>query len=188
MEAGDYNLNADDRLTQLVRSKRIVTWSQLLCYVKHLPYGRITDKTDLSLMLKEHTGTCSTKHAFLKQIADCNSIAVDLVIGIYKMTTVNTPGIGTGLREVGLEYIPEAHCYLKRESTIIDVTGIDSNHTFAEDLMEEIHITPDQVGTYKVAYHQSFIKKWLATNPAITTLTFDEVWALREQCIANLSE
>ena len=188
MDVSDYNLDADDRLTQLVRSKGIVTWSHLLGYVKLLPYGRITDKTDLSLILKEHTGTCSTKHAFLKQIADCNSIAVDLVIGMYKMNEENTPGIGTSLTAMDLDYIPEAHCYLKKEDTIIDVTGIDSNHTFAADLMEEIHITPDQVGTYKIAYHQSFIKKWLATQPDITSLTFDEVWALREQCIANLSE
>lgn len=119
MDVSDYNLDADDRLTQLVRSKGIVTWSHLLRYVKHLPYGRITDKTDVSLMLKEHKGTCSTKHAFLKQIADCNSIAVDLVIGMYKMTEENTPGIGTSLTAMDLNYIPEAHCYLRKEAKLL---------------------------------------------------------------------
>ncbi|WP_378187716.1 hypothetical protein ACE939_05010 [Aquimarina sp. W85] len=187
MDVNDYPLHANDRFTQIVRSKGIITWLQLLQYVRQLPYERITDSSNPSLILIEQKGTCSSKHAFLKQIADFNDITVDLVVGIYKMTEENTPGIGKCLKDNNLNYIPEAHCYLKKSNRIIDVTNMHNNHLFAESLLEEINMTADQVSIYKITYHQNFIKKWLTTQKDINTLTFDEVWRVREQCIKNLS-
>jgi len=63
-----------------------------------LPYGRTANRTDLSLVISEQKGTCSSKHALLKEVADLNGIkGIDLIIGIYKMSEANTPGIGDEL-------------------------------------------------------------------------------------------
>ncbi|MEM8585667.1 MAG: hypothetical protein AAGF87_15415, partial [Bacteroidota bacterium] len=84
----------DDRpLTSLIRHCQISTWEELVAYVHHLPYGRTSDPTDLGLVLRERKGTCSTKHALLKKAADENGLeAVELILGMYRMTESNTPG------------------------------------------------------------------------------------------------
>ena len=72
-----------DPLTQQIRNLGIDTWEDLLIYVKNISYGRNANREDLSLVLKENKGTCSSKHAFLKEIANLNKIPnVKLIIGI----------------------------------------------------------------------------------------------------------
>ena len=179
-------LTSTDSLTQQVHSLGIETWEDLLLYTKKVPYGRNANREDLSLILKEHKGTCSSKHAFLKEIANQNSIAnVKLIIGIYKMNESNTR-IGTILSKNNISFIPEAHCYLKINDERVDCTTPSSNFDkIKNDLLEEIEIEPFQVGAFKIDYHQNFIKSWLSkTNSEIT---FDQIWAIREQCIAFLS-
>ena len=88
----DYKLTSKDKLTNLVRSKGIETWNELTEFIKTLPYGRNKNRTDFGLVISEKKGTCSSKHALLKSIADLNNILnIDLVIGIYRMTELNTP-------------------------------------------------------------------------------------------------
>ena len=70
----DYPLKALDPLTKLAKSKGAYTWNCLLDYIKNLPYGRNSNRTDFSLVFTEHKGTCSSKHALLKQLADTNKI------------------------------------------------------------------------------------------------------------------
>ena len=48
------------------------------------------------------------------KLTDLNNIPnIKLILGMYKMRTTNTPKIGTTLSEHQLDYMPEAHCYLK---------------------------------------------------------------------------
>ena len=71
-------------------------WDELVSYIKELPYGRISNREDLTLVLSEQKGSCSSKHVLLKTVAVENQMEdVGLFIGIYKMTRENTPGIGS---------------------------------------------------------------------------------------------
>lgn len=72
----------------------MIDWNTLLQGVQNIPFGRNRSRADFSLVLKENRGTCSTKHALIKEIADLNKIEhVELMLGIYKMNDQNTPGI-----------------------------------------------------------------------------------------------
>lgn len=96
-------------------------------YIHSLPYGRNANRHDFSLVLKEKKGTCSSKHALLREVAALNDVPnVRLIIGMYKMSEHNTPNIGDGLSKSGLDYIPEAHCYLMIDKKRVDLTTNNS--------------------------------------------------------------
>ena len=163
-------------------------FKELIDKIKKLPYGRNANRYDFSLVLSENKGTCSSKHAFLKDFADKNEIEnVKLYIGIFKMSEANTPKLGDLLLRNNIEYIPEAHCYLKINQIPVDATTSDSFYDkIKHDIMEEIEIIPNQVSDFKVEYHKAFLKKWITeTNQ---NNTFEEIWRIREQCISKLSE
>jgi hypothetical protein len=163
-------------------------FEELIEKVKHIPYGRNSNRHDFSLVLSENKGTCSSKHAYLKDFADKNGIEnVNLYIGIFKMSEVNTPTVGDLLSKNAINYIPEAHCYLKINDVPLDVTTSESFYDkIKEVIIEEIEIIPEQVSDFKVDYHKAFLKKWIEeTNQ---NYTFDEIWYIREQCIQKLSQ
>ncbi len=181
-------LTANDKLTQLVRSKSINTWSELLNFVKDLPYGRNANREDFSLVLTEEQGSCSSKHSLLKKVAQLNNIGnVKLIMGVYKMNHLNTPKIGKTILDSGLEYIPEAHCYLMLNNRRFDLTSANASiHNLIHDVLEETEIEPEQVNTFKVAYHKNYLQKWIEEDAI--GLSFDHVWAIREQCIVKMGE
>ncbi|MCW1148711.1 hypothetical protein [Flavobacterium lacisediminis] len=165
-----------------------MNFEELIEKVKNIPYGRNANRYDFTLVLSENKGTCSSKHAFLKDFADKNEIKnVKLYIGIFKMNEVNTPKLGDLLSKNNINYIPEAHCYLKINQIPVDATTSDSFYDKIKlDILEEIEIIPNQVSDFKVAYHKAFLKKWIEeTNQ---NNTFEEIWKIREQCISKLSE
>lgn len=182
------DFNSIDKLTTLVKDKGIKNWSELIEYTKNLPYGRNQNREDFSLVIKENKGTCSSKHAFLKKIADLNKFEnVKLILGMYRMNNLNTPKIGATLFESGLEYIPEAHCYLKLNNQRIDITNCNSDiQNLMCDIIEEIEIEPEQVNNFKVDYHKKYMQKWVADNEI--KMDFQKVWEIREQCIKKLEE
>ena len=165
----------------------VSTWGQLLSYLRHLPYGRNSSRNEPNLVLVENCGTCSSKHALAKIIADANSISgVRLILSMYKMNSSNTPGLGDILSQHALEYLPEAHCYLEINGKAIDITTATSDyHTFKNDIIIAFEIVPEQCGEYKVKYHQKFLKQWILDNQI--PYDFEEIWSIREQCIQNLA-
>jgi len=179
--------SSNDSLTALAKDKQLRSWKDLLEYLRQLPYGRTSDRSDLSLVLRENKGTCSSKHALAKQLADLNSVAdVELILAIYKMSETNTPGIGSHLTDNGLAYIPEAHCYLKVQGERMDITNAHSDiSSLKEAIISETTIEPSQVGDYKVSYHKAFIEKWRVEENS--AFSFDELWSIREKCIAALA-
>jgi len=183
----DLHLNSSDSLTQLIREMGINNWEELCCFVQQLPYGRNANRSDFSLVLTERKGTCSSKHAFLKKVADLNRLPnIQLVIGLYRMSESNTLNIGSALQENGLTYLPEAHCYLNIEGKRVDWTNETADFSKIEaDILEEIPIEAEQVGAYKVAYHQDYLKKWLLESRL--PFDFNTIWVIRETCIENLS-
>lgn len=161
---------------------------ELIEKVKHIPYGRNSNRYDFTLVISENKGTCSSKHAFLKDFANKNNIPnIKLYIGIFKMNEENTSKIFPLLSENQINYIPEAHCYLKVDGIPLDITTSESFYAkIKNDILEEIEIEPIQVANYKVNYHKDFLKKWIIeTNQ---NKTFNEICTIREKCIQKLSE
>lgn len=179
-------LDATDELTKLVKDKNISNWSELIEFTRNLPYGRNANREDLALVIEEGKGTCSSKHAFLKKIAELNRFEhVQLILGMYKMNSLNTPEIGDALSATGLAYIPEAHCYLKLNNRRIDITNTNADiDLLAGDIMKEIVICPEQVNIFKVDYHKKFLKTWINENEI--DMSFEEFWKARERCIRRM--
>ena len=184
----NFDLHSNDILTQELINRGVKTWQECCELIQGLPYGRNSNRSELNLVLFEGRGTCSSKHAYLKKIADLNNVQnVELILGLYKMSGSNTPKLGSVLVNYGLEYIPEAHCYLKIGGTRVDYTSSQSNiKSIVSDLIIERAIEPHQVSEYKVEYHKNYLKKWLKTHND-KQHTFEYLWGIREECIRLLS-
>lgn len=184
----NFNIQSEKPFSQACLKLGINTFAEIAQYVKSFPYGRISNRNDYALVLKEHKGTCSTKHAFLKQIAiENNASDINLFIGIYKMNSSNTNGVKEILEKYQIDAIPEAHCYLKYHSEILDFTRDCADKiTFESSLLFEEQISPNQIGDYKITLHRSFMKQWLTENPI--GYDFETLWNIREECIANLTQ
>jgi hypothetical protein len=157
-------------------------------YIRELAYQRNTHKNNAVVVLDEQGGTCSTKHALLKLLADENEQpAVKLMMGIYRMNAINTKPAKQVLEKYQLDYIPEAHNYLRVGNEIIDATktGFSINH-FMGDLLVEEEITPAQIGGEKVERHQAYLRQWLLVNGHIP-YQLPQLWEIREECIVALS-
>jgi len=158
-------------------------------YLHRLPYGRNSARADFKLVLSEGRGTCSTKHALLAQLAREQGISTNLTLGIYEMTENNTPGVGKVLEKYKLTCLPEAHCYLTYDGMRIDITR--SGHAPGEPIdrfLYEETIEPEQVGAYKVEFHKRFLRDWVAKEGVASQRSWEELWQVREECIARLSQ
>ena len=180
-------LAGDGVVTGHFRARGVADFADAAQWVQSLPYGRTSSRDDVSLVITEGRGTCSTKHALLAALAGELGLELVLTLGIYEMTEANTPGVGAVLQRHGLTSIPEAHCYLVRAGHRIDVTReVTAAEPIATFLHEEA-IRVDQIGAYKIELHQRVLADWIAREPRARGRTLSEVWAIREECIARLS-
>jgi len=158
-------------------------------YIWQLPYGRNSDRSNFRLVLKENRGTCSTKHALLAQLALEQGHAIDLVLGIFEMNENNMPAIRHVLKKYKIPCVPEAHCYLSCLGTRVDLTHPPNTSAQPIDMfIYEERIKPDQIGEYKVAKHRRFIKEWLLRGSLTEVVAFEQMWKIREECIAALKD
>lgn len=180
-------LNATDQLTESIKSKGILDWESLAAYIQNLPYGRNTNRYDNTLVWFEQKGTCSSKHAFLKLIADLNKLEmVRLILVIFKMNAFNTPEIQNILDVNNLDYIPEAHCFLSVEGRDYDYTTIKASlENIKSDIVYREVISPGKVKSYKVNLHKSYIQNWIVENEIPYSL--NDIWQIREKCIKTMS-
>jgi len=158
-------------------------------FISRVPYGRNTVVNDLLIVMRENRGTCSTKHALLRRLAMEQGMDVALVLGVYEMHERNTPGVGRILERHKLAALPEAHCNLRFRGNRIDVTRNIEVHP-PEGITRFLHeedITPEQIGDYKRNVHQEFLQRWLAETETASGRGLDEIWQIREECIAALS-
>jgi hypothetical protein len=163
----------------------ITRFLDLARLVRGLPYERCTPSDDPYQVLTERRGTCSSKHRLLAVAArDSGHADLQLAVGIYRMSEANTPGVGRVLSRAGQRFIPEAHCYLVSANKRIDFTGLTGGEQspFAE-LDAEYAVDPDVLPDEKSKLHKRAIAAWSVK----VGLSFDDAWALREECIAALS-
>ncbi|MGB1269335.1 MAG: hypothetical protein ACPG45_06330 [Flavobacteriaceae bacterium] len=174
-------------LSRRLLELEVFTFLNAIDFVKKMPYGRNSDRANSNLVLEELKGTCSTKHAVLKKIAlEQESCHVKLYLCIFKMHGSNTPKLKSILDQYALDYIPEAHCILKVAGKFVDVTNAQSAYeNIKNDVLEQVEIQPEQIGDYKVNYHQAYLNKWLKAENR--QYSFEELWKIREQCINRLA-
>ena len=174
-------------ITQLFAEYGVFSFEDAQRYVQQLPYGRNANREDFSLVLSEQKGTCSSKHALLKLFADELGLKnVSLIMGIYQMNDINTPRIGDAIKNHGLTYIPEAHCYLLIDKNRMDITSTRTNFEVLQKyLLEEREIKPLDVAENKIIWHKDYLKKWIVDTDI--NFSLDVVWKIREQCIAALT-
>jgi hypothetical protein len=188
MDFPDFRLDSPGIVTCKFLSMGFSTFSETAAYVRNIPYGRNSVKSKPENILTENCGTCSTKHALLKLLADENKFSqIILVIGLFKMNGENTAGISTILSEYGLSYLPEAHCYLKADKQVLDCTIAGSDYKlFEKDIIEETEIAPYQITVFKNDYHKNYLSGWLIENKL--AYSPEELWDIREKCILALSK
>ena len=119
----EFEIQPKGKISKAFISKNILSFSHAADFITHLPYGRNANKTDLLTVFTDGCATCSTKHALLKVLADENNISgLQFILGIVKMSAKNTPEVRATLEKNKLDYIPEAHNYLRFKNSILDYT------------------------------------------------------------------
>ena len=181
-------INANGAISKRLLNIGVFSFSEVLQYVRELPYGRTTDRANPDLVLEEGKGSCSTKHALIKKLAiEQEWHHVKLYLCMYKMNANNTAKIGAVLKSNDLAYLPEAHCVLKIEDHFVDITSTASSfEKIKEDVLQLEEILPEQIGDYKVAQHKAYMRSWMSEHQL--TVSLDRLWEIREQCIKALSQ
>jgi hypothetical protein len=181
----------DFRLSNTVRARieesglMIASFLDLAHLVRDLPYERCTPGDDPYQVLTERCGTCSSKHRLLAVAArDSGHAELKLMVGIFRMSEANTPGVGRVLSRAGQPFIPEAHCYLVSTNERFDFTGLTGGQESPFAVIEaEYVVDPDVLPGEKSRLHRRAIDAWRVE----VGLSFDDAWMLREECIAALS-
>jgi hypothetical protein len=108
----DFKISAKEKISLAFLERNVFDFNSAAAFVRDLPYRRNKNKSELLSVLSENCGTCSSKHVLLKLLAEENNFDLRLCIGIFRMSVENTPAVAATLIKNGLNYIPEAHCYL----------------------------------------------------------------------------
>lgn len=111
---------------------------------------------------------------------------IALFIGFFNMSINFNKKISTILSTHELPYIPEAHCYLKINDQILDCTFTDETNSNFE-IIHEQKISLHEAGEQKTIFHKMYLEKWLKERPEIN-YSIDEIWRIRELCIASLAK
>jgi hypothetical protein len=183
----NFQITSCGELSNAFLAMGISSFAAALDYVKNLPYGRNNDKRLLTSVLTDHCGTCSTKHALLKSLADEHDRKdVRLILCLFRMNGKNTPAIADILNENGLDHLPEAHNYLRVGTQVFDGTFPGTaTPGYLQDIISEVEIEAHQVPAFKINFHQEYLRQWLQQSSL--KLSFEEVWQIREACIERLA-
>ena len=167
----------------------ILTFKEACSFIQQLPYGRISDRTNNSLVLSEGKGTCSSKHGLLASLTEENDHPeIELIAAIFMMSPATHPQLTAYFQDKPFTYIPEMHCFFRYNGKRFDFTSFINRMEFIEPkLVREQRCEPHQVGEWKEMIHKEYMNKWVGRNPDLG-ITFDQVWECREKCIGLLSE
>ncbi|MFN5984832.1 MAG: hypothetical protein ACK479_15305 [Fluviicola sp.] len=165
----DFNIESEGKFSSLFRELDISTFKEACSFVQSLRYGRISDRSEFSLVLSEKKGTCSSKHALLSELALENGIEdLELICGIYLMNAETNPKISPILEKYNLLQIPECHVYFRYKNERFDFTGIGFDIKKVEPfIVREQRMESNQSIEWKVKIHQNYIESWLRRNQII---------------------
>jgi len=184
----DFRIQDSGEISRAFLDRGILSFKDAMSFVKQLPYHRNGRKDHVTVVLQEMCGTCSTKHALIKRLADEQGLTdTNLVLGVFMMNGRISPEVNRILDSYNLHEIPEAHNYLKYKGAIIDLSfDNQDSSSLPGQPVEELIISAQQIADFKVKYHQMYMKSWLELNNHIP-YQFEELWAIREECIQALA-
>jgi hypothetical protein len=184
----NFKLTSTDRITSAFLALGIVDFQTAVEKIRQLPYGRISDRNNPMLVVAEQRGTCSSKHALLARLAHENGRSeVQLIEILFEMNQVNTPVIGHILDAYALASIPELHNYLQIGNTAVDATAAHFSDKYNTYRIIEYPISPFRSADEKINSHKNHINNWRAKNTSAYRYTAQQIWDIREECIAALS-
>jgi hypothetical protein len=183
MSLPDFELTQSE-FSDLLKEKGIQSFTEACDYIRSLPYGRTSDRNDLSLLILEEKGTCSSKHGFLGRLIEENGFNdIQLIAGIFLMSPETHPVLTNFFKDKPYTSLPEMHCYLRYQGQRFDFTSLTTRiETIEPKIIREQRIEPHQTGDWKIKIHQEYIKAWLLRNPQIE-MNFEDIWKEREACI-----
>jgi len=174
-------------ISDLFSKKGLASFQECVSYVHQLPYGRNADRGNFKSVIKDKKGTCSTKHALIKALADEQGISLSLVLGMFLTTSNYDVRIKPVLKEYNIPGIPEAHSFLQYDGCYFDIT-FPGEMIFPKesDIIEKYFISSEQIGQFKIQKHSEFINRWILENK----LPYSEkqIWNVRESWIKFLSD
>ena len=181
----DFPLPTQGPLSNVAIGQGIRTFRSLCTHLRHLPYRRPFGKT-WDAVLSEGCGTCSSKHALLKLVAEEAGLReINLLLCVFLMNENNTPAVKSQLRAGPLTAIPEMHTYCKWNDEIIDVTSLDIDvRNFRQDVQYERVVSLAELPN-KQSIHKAWLAEWLQTFHSGVSL--QQAWQQRELCILALS-
>lgn len=187
-QSPDFQIKSNGIISGAFIDIGIYSFAQAATFITRLPYKRNKNKNDVLAVFADQCGTCGTKHAVLKRLAEENNFdELKLMLGIFKMNADNTPEVANTLKINNLSYIPEAHNYLRYRGQLLDYTKPDFKLSKnLNDLLQENEFKPEQISGFKVVLLKKYLKKWLLENKEVM-MSPGELWKVREQCIADLS-
>lgn len=165
----------------------VKAFDDAVLWVYQLPYGRNSDRADYMLIFEELQGTCSTKHAALAALAKECQLPIILKMVICKLDQNLDPKVKPLLERLGVDYVPEAHCYLSCPHGEIDVTFPNQPPYPKVEVLKEYIISTDEIGDQKLALHKEFLKAWIKDTGLSPSFSFDHLWQLREEWIRSLA-
>ena len=70
MKLFNFNITSDGEISQLFKQNYCFDFLSASEFVRNLPYQRNLNKDNLATVFTDNCGTCSTKHALLKKLAE----------------------------------------------------------------------------------------------------------------------
>jgi hypothetical protein len=172
----------DGPISRALKIEGCDTLAEAAAYVTELPYGRTVSNSPLSVIV-ERVGTCSSKHAVFALLCREVKQPAKLMIGYFNMCEATVPGVGQVLESEGLAFILEAHCYIQLPDGDLDLTGL-STGCGDRSLHNCQAIEPERISE-KTQLHKFALDQWRAQHAP--KMSLDQLWAVRERCIAALS-
>ena len=168
------------------RQNGIRSFREAVEYVRALPYGRPQRLPHALAVLEEKRGTCSSKHALLKALADEHGYSqIELVYCLFLMTSTNTPAVNAVLDAGPLSAIPEAHLHLRWAGENIDATSASIHvDRLLQDRLHQRIMRLSEVPA-KSAWHKKDLQTWLHEHAP--TVSLAAAWQQREHAIALLA-
>lgn len=185
----DFTLEPVGPVSQAFLAEGIPSFADACARIARATYRRVSNPVNPLAVLQEGCGTCSSKHILLKRLADEQGKGerVKLMLGIFFWGPAFSPRLEPVLAGSGFPVLPEAHCYLRIDGCIVDLTSDAwGPPRFVETLAEEIEIdSMDSAMAMKRDRHRSWMANWLAREHP--EADFEMVWGLREACVHALS-
>ena len=177
----DFPLTRSGKLSQLLVARQITTFHGAVDYVAGLPYRRLDNPRDLTILLTSSGGTFTARHALLVQLAREQGVTeLMLTLCVYELDRYG-PRVEQILRHYGLIGLPDMCGCLKYHGSLFTIT--EGSFCPQREVVSEIEIAPAQIGNFKRRYHQNYLENWLQLEGLDQSWSVEQVWRIREECL-----